>query len=436
MKKYQVHGECGIRNAELARGPFRIPNAQFRIRASHLVGGVNSPVRAFRQVGALPVHAVRARGAFLWDADGHRFLDCIMGWGPLLLGHNPPAVVHAVRKALRRGELFGLTHAAEEELARLIADAIPSIEQVRLTVSGTEACLTAIRLAQAVTGRRAVLMFEGGYHGHAESLLDVIRVTYNDVEEFEAAVRRHGRRVAAVIVEPVAANMGVVLPHPAFLPSLRRRTQETGSLLIFDEVVTGFRVGPAGAQGRFGVRPDLTVLGKIIGGGLPIGAIGSTRRLLQRLAPEGDVYHGGTFAGHPLSVAAGVAALRQLREVAPYDALERLGDRLASGLINAGHAAGIPLQVNRCGSMLTVFFTGRPVRCAADGRRADRTRFAAWVRALRDAGVLVPPSPSEAMFLATAHTAAHVDRLVTATHRALRGRPRLRRAAAMAAKGR
>lgn len=381
----------------------------------YLVGGVNSPVRAFRHIGGEPLLLHRAKGAEVEDVQGRRFLDFIAGWGAILLGHNPPAVVDALRRRADAGVLLGLTHPAEAELARLITEAVPSVEQVRFTVSGTEADLTAARLAMGITGRRAVLAFDGCYHGHAVLAPEVIRVPYNDPAALEAALQRHGQQLACVIVEPVAANMGVVPPEPGFLARVRDLTSRQGILLIFDEVVTGFRLGAGGAQGSLGVTPDLTVFGKIIGGGLPIGAVGGPRRLLQRLAPEGDVYHGGTFAGHPLSMAAGIAALRELAAHPPYESLERRSGRLADGLLRESRAHGVSLRVNRAGSMLTVFFADRPVRNEADAKASRRDRFAQWARALLAQGILVPPSPFEALFLTTAHTDEHVERLIRAS---------------------
>jgi glutamate-1-semialdehyde 2,1-aminomutase len=307
---------------------------------------------------------------------------------------------------------------------------VPSVEQVRFTTSGTEACMTAVRLARAATGRSQLLAFDGCYHGHGDPLLagqsagipelsarDTLRIPYNDLAELEAAFKRHSRELAAVIVEPVAANMGVVPPAPGFLEQIRELTARHGVLLIFDEVVTGFRLGRGGAQEAFGVRPDLTTFGKIIGGGLPIGALGGPRRLMQRLAPEGDVYHGGTFAGHPLSMAAGVAALAELAARPPYERIDRLAQRLAEGLQDAARAAGVPVQANRAGSMLTVFFTAHRVE-RFDHAKAGRTdRFARWANALRGEGVLVPPSPYEALFVSAAHTEAQIDRVVRVSRR-------------------
>ncbi len=371
--------------------------------------------------------ARRAQGPVLIGADGRRYLDFIMGWGPLILGHNPPAVMRALRAAAGRGVLFGLTHVAEVELAALICDAVPSVERVRFTVSGTEACMTAIRLARAHTGRAKVLIFKGCYHGHGDALMagstagippgvaaDTVSVPFNDSAALDKALAEHRGAVACAILEPVAANMGVVPPDPGYLAHVRSSVSAAGALLIFDEVVTGFRVAYGGAQERYGIRPDLTVFGKIIGGGLPIGALGGPVHLMSRLAPEGNVYHGGTFAGHPLSMACGIAALRALKPRAVYQRLEETGHRLEQGLREAAARAGIPVVVNRVGSMLTVFFSARPVRRLADAHAADARRFARWANRLRELGVLVPPSPLEAMFVSTAHRAADIDRTVAA----------------------
>ena len=399
----------------------------------YLVGGVNSPVRAFRQVGGRPILLAQGRGAEVVDSHGRRYIDFISGWGCLLLGHNPPALARALRRSLTQGAPMGLTHPAELELARRIHDAMPSIEQIRFTASGTEACMTAVKLARAHTGRAKLLTFAGCYHGHGDSLMAgktagipdaaaraTLTVPFNDRKACEAALARHGHELACVIVEPVAANMGVVVPDPGFLARIRERTLEQGIVLIFDEVVTGFRVGAGGAQARFRIRPDLTTLGKIIGGGLPIGALGGSKRLMQRLAPEGDVYHGGTFAGHPLAMTAGVALLDEIRQRPPYDRLERLSAHLADGLLAAAELSGVALQVNRVGSMCTAFFSDEPVRNFAQAAASRRDRFARWANALREQGILVPPSPLEALFLSTAHTERHIERMLRASRAAFR----------------
>ncbi|HEX9780723.1 MAG TPA: glutamate-1-semialdehyde 2,1-aminomutase [bacterium] len=395
--------------------------------ASALVGGVNSPVRACRAIGTPPLMLAEARGAHVRDADGREYVDLVMGWGPLILGHRPDAVETAVRASLERCDLLGFTHEDEIALAEAIRDATASVERVRLTVSGTEACMTALRLARAATGRRLALMFDGGYHGHSDALLgdasegvpagtaaDLARVPYNDLAAFDRAMDERGAETACVIVEPVAANMGVIEPDPGFLARVRDRASRAGALVVFDEVVTGFRLGYGAAQARLGVAADLTVFGKIIGGGWPIGALGGPASLMRRLAPEGGVYHGGTFAGHPASAAAGRAVLESLRRNPPYDRLEQLGDALADGLARAAAQDGVPVRVNRAGSMLTVFFTDCSVRNLRDAAASDRERFGRWAAAMLEQGVLVAPSAMEAMFVSAAHTDADVARVIEA----------------------
>ena len=423
---------------------FRLPTSDFRLpmgsAALHeeakrvLVGGVNSPVRAFRAVGQEPIILERGKGAMVTDADGTRFIDLIMGWGALILGHAHPALVRAVRQRIADGAHLGLTHQGEVELARAVTEAIPSIEQVRFTASGTEACMTAVRLARAHTGRAKMLTFEGCYHGHSDGLLvkrsagvpetlvqDTLVAPYQDREAVEAAFTQFGGQIAAVILEPVAANMGVVVPDRAFLRRLRELATQHGALLIFDEVVTGFRLAYGGAQALLGATPDLTILGKIIGGGFPIGAVGGRRDVMQRLAPDGGVYHAGTFAGHPVAMTAGLATLQELRRTNPYERLESLGIRLADGLRQAAKSAGVPVQVNRAGSMLTVFFSEKPVTDFASAKASQPTQFAAWANGLRQHGVLIPPSQCEALFLSTAHTAAMGDRIAAVASRVLKG---------------
>ncbi len=410
-----------------------IRHSTFDIRNSgrYLVGGVNSPVRAFKQVDGDPLAVVRGRGGLLTDADGRSYIDFIMGWGALILGHQHPAVLKALRGALNKSTILGLTHPDEIELAKLIVEAVPSVEQVRFTPSGTEACMTAVRLARAVTGHAKIIAFEGCYHGHGDALMagktagipdivasDIVRVAYNDDGALARALQQHGRDVACAIIEPIAANMGVVPPAAGFLQRVRQLTQRHGALLILDEVVTGFRVGYGGAQGLFGVQPDLTTFGKIIGGGMPIGAVGGPRRVMQRLAPQGDVYHAGTFAGHPLSMAAGIATLTHLAQASPYKRLNQLAQRLAGGIKERAQKAGVAVQVNRVGSMLTVFFSDGQVANATQAAASRRDRFAQWAVSLRRQGVLVPPSALEALFISTAHTDAQIDRAIQAAGRA------------------
>ena len=399
----------------------RTPNNELR----WLVGGVNSPVRAFRHTGGSPVLLAASGGASVIDVQGRRYTDFIMGWGASILGHRPAVVCAALARTLRQTLLPGLTHPLEIELARRIGEAVPSVEQVRFTTSGTEACLTAVRLARGITRRAKILMFDGGYHGHGESLIghhgagtpgalaaETLRAPYNDLLAAKRIMARHGGELACIILEPVTANVGVIAPTAGYLRGLRDLASRDGALLIFDEVVTGFRLARGGAQALYGVTPDLTTFGKIIGGGLPIGALGGPRDLMRHLAPEGHVFHAGTFAGHPLAMAAGIATLDQLRAHAPYGRLEQAGARLTRALAKAARAAGVPIQINRVGSMMTVFFTDRPVRNAADARATRREAFAQWAQTLRSHGILIPPSPFEALFLSTAHTAGELDRFV------------------------
>ncbi len=401
-----------------------------------LPGGVDSPVRSFAAVGGTPPVFRSARGARLTDEDGQEYVDFVLAYGPHILGHGHPAVVAAVRAALERGTAFGGPTALEVELAERVTAALPSVAMLRFVNSGTEATMAALRLARAATGRDRIVKFEGGYHGHADLLLadagsgvatlgipgspgvpaavvrDTLTVPYNDLDAVAATLRAAAGSVAAVIVEPVAGNMGCVPPRPGFLAGLRALTAEDGALLIFDEVMTGFRVGYGGAQGRYGITPDLTCLGKVIGGGLPVGAYGGRSDLMRLVAPAGPVYQAGTLSGNALSMAAGIAALDVLREGAAYETLERLGARLASGFRAAAEAAGVACAVNRVGSMLTPFIGVDEVTDYAGARRADRDRFARVHRAWIDAGVFWPPSQFEAGFLSTAHTEADVDRAV------------------------
>lgn len=363
----------------------------------------------------------------MWDVDGNRYLDLVGSWGPLILGHRPPAVLEAVQAQLLRGWTFGAPTEGEVELAAEVSKRMPAIEMLRLVNSGTEAVMSAVRLARAVTGRSKLIKFAGGYHGHADAMLveagsgvatlgipgtpgitagaaqDTVVVRYNDLDSVEAAMARWPGQVAAIIVEPIAGNMGVVPPAPEFLSSLRRLTRKDGSLLIFDEVITGFRVARGGAQELYGVTPDLTCLGKVLGGGLPIGAYGGRREIMEQIAPAGPVYQAGTLSGNPLAVAAGLATLTALND-ATYPQLERAGARVTSALQSAAAAAGVPLTVNRVGSMLTAFFTAEPVHDYASAKRADTTQFAEWFRRMKAKGVLFPPSQFEAAFLSAAHS--------------------------------
>jgi glutamate-1-semialdehyde 2,1-aminomutase len=419
-------------------------DALFQAAQRLIPGGVNSPVRAFRGVGGTPFFVAHARGAHLTDADGRTYLDFLGSWGPLILGHAPPEVVEAVTEAVRRGTSYGAPTEGEVELAALITAAVPSMEMVRLVSSGTEAAMSALRLARGATGREVIVKFDGCYHGHADSLLVragsggatfgvpdslgvpralaalTVALPFNDLSAVERLMAARGGEVAAVIVEPVAGNMGVVPPAPGFLQGLRDLCTRHGALLVFDEVITGFRVAWGGAQVLYGVRPDLTCLGKIIGGGLPVGAYGGRRDLMQLMAPLGGVYQAGTLSGNPLAVAAGRATLRALADGQAYLRLERLGAQLEAGLREAALAAGLPVTVNRVGSMLTAFFTAGPVTDYASARTADTARYARFFHAMLERGVFLAPSQFEAAFLSLAHSEADLQGAARAAGEAMR----------------
>lgn len=413
-------------------------------RAKQLMpGGVNSPARAFGGVGGEPIFFDRAQGAYLFDIDGNRYIDYVGSWGPMILGHGHPAVVEAVEKALRRGTSFGAPTLAENELAELIIEAVPSVEKVRLVNSGTEATMSAVRLARGFTGRPMIVKFAGNYHGHVDSLLvaagssaatlgapnspgvtegatrDTIIVDYNNLAAVEETFAQHGPRIAAVIVEPVVGNMGCVRPTEGFLEGLREVTRRHGALLIFDEVMTGFRVAYGGAQSLFGIQPDLTTLGKIIGGGLPVGAYGGRSDIMDHILPAGKVFQAGTLSGNPLAAAAGIATLKTLRDEKPYDRLENLSARLAEGLTNAAQAAGVPLRIGRCGSMLTPFFTEQPVVDWPSASRCDTKRYACYFWNMIARGVYLPCSQYEASFISAAHTEADIDMTISAAQVAM-----------------
>ena len=410
-------------------------------------GGVSSPVRGFGAVGGSPPVFAAGRGAVLVDEDGGEYLDYVLAYGPHILGHGHPAVRAALAAQLERGTAFGGTSLVEVELAARIVAAVPSVEMVRLVNSGTEAAMSALRLARAVTGRDLVVKCAGGYHGHADLLLveagsgvatlgipgspgvpagtvaDTAVVAYNDLAAVEALVAARGERLAALIVEPVAGNMGCVPPRPGYLEGLRRLTRDCGALLVFDEVMTGFRVAPGGAQQLYSVLPDLTCLGKVIGGGLPVGAYGGPAALMAAVAPAGPVYQAGTLSGNPLAMVAGCAVLDVLATTDAHARLEAAGARLAGGIAEAAARAGVPCAVNRVGSMLTPFLGVEEVADYEGARRADRDRFAAVHRHLLADGVFWPPSQFEAAFLSTAHSDADIDRTVAAFAAALRGHP-------------
>ncbi len=413
-------------------------------RAQELIpGGVNSPVRAFRAVGGTPFFVARAEGARIWDVDGHSYVDFLGSWGPLILGHAPPEVVRAITDAARRGTAYGAPTAQEVELAERITRAVPSIEMVRLVNSGTEASMSAIRLARGVTGREAIIKFEGCYHGHADSLLVkagsggatfslpdslgvpaalaalTITLPFNDLDSVRRVMDTGGRDVAAIIIEPVAGNMGVVPPRPGFLSGLRELCDRHGALLIFDEVITGFRVSAGGAQALYGVRPDLTCLGKIIGGGLPVGAYGGRRDLMGHVSPLGRVYQAGTLSGNPLAVTAGLATLEALERPGVYECVEQLGSGLQQGLETAARKAGVPLTVNRVGSILTAFFTEGPVTDYTSAKRSDTQRYAAFFHGMLRRGVFLAPSQFEAAFVSLAHSEADIEVAVRAATESL-----------------
>ena len=410
--------------------------ALFAEASELLPGGVSSPVRAFRAVGGVPVFIERGEGAYLYDVDGNRYVDYVLSFGPLILGHAHPRVVAALEAAVRRGTSYGAPTPLEVELAQLIQAAMPSLEVVRFVNSGTEATMSALRLARAFTGRTKIVKFVGCYHGHADLLLvqagsgvatlglpdspgvtpgavaDTLTAPFNDLESVARLFDEH--EIAAVIVEPVVGNMGLVLPEPGFLEGLRELTASAGALLVFDEVMTGFRVHPGGAQALYGIAPDLTTLGKVIGGGLPVGAYGGRRDVMELVAPAGPVYQAGTLSGNPLAMSAGIETLRVLSEPGVWDGVSDACHRLVGGLEDAARDAGIPVQSARAGTMLGLFFADAPVTDWESAARSDTGRFAAFHRAMLERGVYLPPSQFETWFVSTAHTEAVIDATVAA----------------------
>jgi glutamate-1-semialdehyde 2,1-aminomutase len=423
-------------------GPVSPKSEALFAEAQELIpGGVNSPVRAFKAVGRSPLFIERGEGPYIFDVDGRRYIDYVCSYGPLIAGHAPPQLVAAIQAAVVRGTSYGAPTALEVDLARAIRQAMPTLEMVRLVNSGTEATMSALRLARACTGREIVVKVEGGYHGHADGLLAragsgpltlgapdspgvpagaatlTINVPFNDAEALEQVLAAHD--VAAFIVEPVPANMGVVRPRNAYLRRARELTGRYGSLLIFDEVITGFRLLYGGAQAVYGVQPDLTCLGKIIGGGLPVGAYGGRAEIMRLVAPSGPVYQAGTLSGNPLAVSAGLAMLALLRQPGAYARLNRLSQRLARGLRQGAAESGVPVSVQRVGSLLTAFFLAGPVRGFADVRRADTRRYAVFFNAMLDRGIYLAPSQFEAAFVSLAHADADIDATVEAAREAL-----------------
>jgi len=419
-------------------------NVEFERGKKVIPGGVNSPVRAFRSVGGDPILMARGEGAHLIDVHANAYIDYVMAWGPHLLGHSHPEIVKAAAATLERGQIFGAATVDEIEFAKEIVRLVPTIEKVRLVNSGTEAAMSAVRVARAFTKRAKLVKFSGCYHGHADGFLidagsgalslgvpsspgvpaEIAALTlnaeYNDMASVAELFAAHGRDIAAVIVEPVAGNMGCVLPQGGFLSGLRDITRQHGALLIFDEVTTGFRLGPGGAQQYFGIKPDLTCLGKILGGGFPIGAYGGRADIMALVAPEGPVYQAGTLAGGCLVVAAGLAMLKLIGEPGLYEKLEARTNRLVEGLAEGAAAAGVPVTINHIASMLTVFFTAGPVFNHADARRCDVRRFATFFHAMLAGGVYLPPSAFECWFVSAAHTDAVLDRTIAAAGEAFR----------------
>jgi len=404
-------------------------------------GGVNSPVRAFGAVGGTPVFLASGQGAQIWDADGNCYLDFLGSWGPLILGHADPDIVAAIESAARQGTSFGASTEREVLLGEAIRQAMPSMERMRLVSSGTEATMSALRLARGFTGRAKFIKIDGGYHGHADALLaaagsgvatlglpgsagvtrgavaDTILVPFNDEAAMEAAFIANPGQVAALIIEPIPGNMGLVLPKPGYLQAVRRLCDSHGALLIFDEVISGFRVGPSGAQGLYGVRPDLTCLGKIVGGGLPLGVYGGQAEVMAAVAPEGPVYQAGTLSGNPLATAAGLAVLRKLNAGA-YARLNALGQRLEAGLRQVVAASGIPLQLHRVGSAFTVFFCDQPISDFASAKRSDTKRYGRFFHEMLERGIYLPPAQLEAGFISLAHNDRDIDTFITMSQEA------------------
>ena len=413
-------------------------------RAVKLIpGGVNSPVRACQSVGAEPLFIDRAEGCLIYDADGNCYIDYIGSWGPLILGHRHPAVIEAVTAVLERGTSFGAPTDLEVQLAQMVIDAVPSVEIVRMVNSGTEANMSAVRLARGVTQRELIIKFDGCYHGHADTLLvaagsgvatlgipgspgvpesiarHTLSLPYNDLDSLNKVMTEKGEFVAGIIVEPVAGNMGLVAPENGFLEALRQVCDRYGALLIFDEVMTGFRVAYGGAQALYGVYPDLTCFGKIIGGGLPVGAYGGKRELMSQVAPQGAIYQAGTLSGNPVAMAAGIATLEQIQKDGFYEALDQKAEHLLSGLEHAAQKARIPLQTRRAGSMLGFFFNDRAVKNFDDAKTSDLEKFSAFYNGLRQAGVYIAPSQFEALFISAAHETEHIETTLKAAERVL-----------------
>jgi len=434
---------CFIKRKEPAEMNFATSQSLYARALKIIPGGVNSPVRACKSVGAEPLFIDRAEGCLLYDADGNRFIDYVGSWGPMILGHRHPAVVEAVTAALERGTSFGAPIDLEIRLAEMVIDAVASVDVVRMVNSGTEATMSAVRLARGVTGRDLVIKFDGCYHGHADTLLvaagsgvatlgipgspgvpeavarHTLSLPFNDIEAIKKVMAAKGDGVACIIVEPVVGNMGLVPPVSGFLQTLRAEADRHGAILIFDEVMTGFRVAYGGAQTLFGITPDLTCFGKIIGGGLPVGAYGGRRDIMSQIAPQGSVYQAGTLSGNPIAMAAGIATLEQLDQDGVYESLEEKSERLATGLARAAEDAGIPAQVDHVGSMLGIFFTDRRVSNFEDAKTCDLKLFSRFYQGMRQEGIYIAPSQFEALFLSVAHGEEHIDTTINAATRVL-----------------
>lgn len=409
----------------------------FKEAVNYMPGGVNSPVRAFKSVNMDPIFIESGKGAIIKDIDGNEYIDYVLSWGPLIIGHSHPEVVQAIQEQAVKGTSFGAPTLLETKLAKLVADRVPSVELVRFVSSGTEATMAALRLARGYTGRDIILKFEGSYHGHGDSLLikagsgvatlglpdspgvpadiakNTMAVPYNDIDAVKVVFEKYGQNIAAVIVEPVAGNMGVVPPQPGFLQGLREVTQQYSTVLIFDEVMTGFRVDYNCAQGYFGVTPDLTCLGKVIGGGLPVGAFGGKREIMEQIAPSGPIYQAGTLSGNPLAMTAGYETLSRLTPES-YDYFKKLGDQLESGIREAATKYNIPHTVNRAGSMIGLFLTNEDVVDFATAKTSDLELFAEYYKLMAEEGIYLPPSQFEGLFISTAHTEEHIAKTVQA----------------------
>ena len=413
-------------------------------RALHVIpGGVNSPVRACKSVGMEPIFINYANGSMITDADGNKYIDYIGSWGPMILGHRHSSVIRALASVLNQGTSFGAPTGLEIKLAEMVIDAVPSIDMVRMVNSGTEATMSAIRLARGVTGRDMIIKFDGCYHGHADSLLveagsgiatlgipgssgvpksfaeHTMSLPYNDIECVKKVMEDKGNKIACIIVEPVAGNMGLVPPVDGFLETLKELTEKNGSLLIFDEVMTGFRVAHGGAQALYGISPDITCLGKIIGGGLPVGAYGGKREIMEHIAPQGPVYQAGTLSGNPLAMAAGIATLTQLKKPGFYNALDEKADQLATGLEKAARTAGIKTNINRVGSMIGLFFTDSDVKNFDDAKTSDLDIFSAYYKGMLEKGIYLAPSQFETIFISSAHSVKDIDATIKAAEEAL-----------------